>query len=143
MPTLKRPEQSVPMGVKALAYLELQAKEKKIQEEKKVVRTDLEDYVTVHGKTTDKGHRIVITEHAGQKCEVKQELRTTAVLTPDAIEVLRKEVSREVFDRVVEEVAIVRDDALSVLIQNGDIPEEVAEKLFIMKENFAFKVRKL
>lgn len=138
-------QQNIPIGLKAITYLALKAKAKQIENETAEVRVDLEKHIEVHGVKNEKGHITAITDHDGIRCELKQECRVYASLVEEAEEILKKSLPEKTLKKLFEKqtTVVFHQEVLTTFIADGTIPEEVAEKLFVSKDNYAFKVKKL
>lgn len=132
-----------PLGVKALAYLNIKDKIKTLQSEEKGYRSDLEQHLQDNFSLDTKGHKIAIVSHAGQDVELKHERRVSTIEKPDAISILKKILPDKYLNQVVEKVEVIRQDVIEVLFNDGVITSEQMEQLYEPKETYAFKVKKV
>lgn len=105
---------------------------KRLDELKKDLRL-LVDVVSADGS----GHKILVLKNGTNAIELKQTLRITTTIRPDALPLLKE----HGFDKAVELVEVVRNDVLEIMVTDGEIPEELYAELFAKRENYAFTAK--
>lgn len=137
--TSQESDVEIPIGVKALQYLNIQQQIKKLTAELKAVRTTVEGYLKEHGEVdANSGHILCVVTHAGSDIELRHQIASSACLKEEAIDILKKDKGLK---KYVETVEVVREDLLTVAIKAGDIDTKTALKLFDEKETKSFIVK--
>ena len=129
------------IGVKAASYVGKKKQEKLIQGEIKDLKGALEKYLGNNYKEDTKGHHIATVSHLGMTIDLIHQKRVSSVCVPNAIAILKKNVPKEVFNRCVETVEILREDVIEVLHSTGVIDSTLLAKLYEPKESYSFLVK--
>ena len=111
---------------------------KSLEATNKKLREPLEDYLTENGSVPNEeaGHRVCVLYHADQEVVLKYTHRVSAVLQPDAIDILK----REGITEPVETIEVVREDVIQRLYDEGRISDELLKELYAQKSSDAFSV---
>ena len=109
---------------------------KELESQCKECRKPLEAYIENEGKKLSTGSRVAVLSHADVDVHLKQTLRVSKVLLPEAIEVLRE----KGLDECIELVPVVREDVVERLHMEGRITDEDLQKLYQAKSSYAFSV---
>ena len=127
------PEQIALLGIQ---YDNLKTQIKTLEGECKEIRKPLEQFIDVNGRTIEGGSKLAVVSHADVDVYLRQTLRVSKVLLPEAEDILRKNHLEE----CLETTTIVREDVIERLYAEGKIPDEVLVKLYGEKSSFAFSV---
>lgn len=109
---------------------------KAIDSECKKQRVTLESYLKANGVEAPNGSINSVIQHADKDVVLKNTLRTSYVLLPTAVEVLRENGLGE----CIENVPIVREDVLSQMHSEGKVPDGVLQKVYQVNKSYAFSV---
>ena len=125
------------LALQGITYHRNKAAIKALETENKKLRTPLEDAVMGSaGKETTNGSRVLVIPHADKEVVLKETLRCSKVLLPEAIEELEK-AGLEV---CIEEIKVVREDVLEALYEKGKVSDELLQKIYQEKSSYAFSV---
>lgn len=134
MPTVNNPGKD--LALTALDYSAKKEQIKTIESECRKLRTPLETYVKQHGKTAASGSLYAVLPYADKDVVIKETLRVSKVMLPEAIDVLKA----NGYGECIEMVPIVREDVLACMYEDGKIPDELLAKLYEPKSTYAFSV---
>ena len=111
---------------------------KSLETANKKLREPLEEYLTENGSVPNEeaGHKVCVLTHADQEVVLKYTHRVSAVLQPDAIDILK----REGITEPVETIEVVREDVIQRLYDEGRISDELLKELYAQKSSDAFSV---
>lgn len=111
---------------------------KSLETANKKLREPLEEYLTENGSVPNEeaGHKVCVLTHADQEVVLKYTHRVSAVLQPDAIDILK----REGITEPVETIEVVREDVIQRLYYEGRISDELLKELYAQKSSDAFSV---
>lgn len=109
---------------------------KDIEAENKKIRVPLEEYAKSNGVKQESGSIVAELTHADKTILLKETLRTSQVLTAEALDIIKKEKLTE----CIETVEIIREDILEQMILNEQVPVETVKKIYALKESYAFSV---
>lgn len=109
---------------------------KTIEAEIKELRTPLEAYLKENGKELPNGSRLAVVTHADKDVHLKQTLRVSKVLLPEAIDVLKA----NKLDACIESVEVIREDVLEQMYNMGQIKDDILTKVYKEKPTYAFSV---
>lgn len=143
-PKLSKPAESdAPIGAKALAYLQAKERIKELNKTIADLRQDLEAHLEANKTLTPEGHEIATVTHAGVDIRLMHTARNSTYLQPDALETVKASLPQKQVDRMVETIEVLREDALEVLVENGEIPSEVTSQIFGVDTVYAFSVSRV
>ena len=135
MPKSKPPQ--TPIELLAIKFDRNKKTIKSLEEENKALRVPLEEHLSNRGEVLEgSGHRVCLLEHAGAQITLKYTHKVTAVLQPDAIDILKKHGHKE----AIELVETVREDVIERLYQEGKITDAEMKELYVSKASDAFSV---
>ena len=134
----KKIEQNAPIELIALNFDQNKKTIKRLEDENKKLRVPLETYLAEHGSVPNEesGHRVCVLTHADAEITLKYTHKVSAVLQPDAIDILKKKGLSE----AVETIEVVREDVIERLYTEGKISDAVMRRLYVNKESDAFSV---
>lgn len=124
------------LALLGIEYLKLKSSIKELESKCSDARKPLESYVKEFGCTVKGGSLLKVLPYADKEVHLKETLRTSKVLLPEAIDVLNEEGLEE----CIENVPVIREDVLERLYADGKVSDEVMQKLFALKKTFAFSV---
>lgn len=124
------------IALKGIEYYNKKDAIKELEKQCKECRVPLETYIETSGKKLPNGSLLAVISHADVDVYLKKTLRSSTVLTPEAIDILRE----NDFDECIEMVPMVREDIVERLHSEGKISDELLSSLFVEKSNFAFSV---
>lgn len=130
--------QAVPIELLAIKYNENKKAIKSLDEENKKIREPLEDYLRNKGVIPNEtsGHKMCDLSYADVDIRLKYTHKVTAVLQPDAVDILK----RNKLESAVETVEVVREDVIERLYDEGKISDDLMKELYVSKESNAFSV---
>ena len=111
---------------------------KTLETANKKLREPLEAYLTENGSipNEESGHKVCVLNHADKEIVLKYTHRVSAVLQPDAIDILR----RKGITEPIETIEVVREDVISRLYDEGKISDKLLKELYAQKPSDAFSV---
>lgn len=121
---------------KAARYVNLKAQGKEIEKELKELNAALKEAVDVVAPD-ENGNRVLTVKNGTNGIELKQGLRISTSLSTTAKETLLT----NGLDQYVEQVEVVRADALEIAVEAGEIPDKVLEKLYVTSESYALTAK--
>lgn len=117
-------------------YVNKKEQIKLIEKEIAKIRPSLESYLSVEGKTLEGGSILAVIPYADKEVHLRNTLRESNVLLPEAIDVLKKSGLKE----CIEKVEVVRDDIIARKYDAGEISDDVMKQLYKVKGSYAFSV---
>lgn len=124
------------VALTGIYYYNKKAAIKKLEGELKKDRVILESYIDSCGVETTSGSVLAVLPYADKEVTLKNTLRVSKVLLPEAIDVLTK----NGLSACVETVSVVREDVLEALYLSGKVTPEVLQKVYTEKSSYAFSV---
>lgn len=125
------------IALHGLSYVQKKEAIKTLEGQCKEERVLLEDYAKRMGKPVgSSGSTVAVVEHADVAVHLKETARTSAVLLPEALDILKKEGYKE----CIEKVEIVREDIVEKLHRAGKISDELLSQIYGFKTSHAFSV---
>lgn len=109
---------------------------KELESQCKECRKPLEEYLKTSGRELSSGSRIAVLSHADVDVHLKQTLRVSKVLLPEAVGILRE----KGLDECIEMVPMVREDVVERLHLEGKISDDDLLQIYQLKSNYAFSV---
>ena len=135
MPTLNNSKDG--LALTALNYHQRKLEIKEIEKELASMRPVLEDGVDRLGNGTATGSRVAVIPYADKEIQLRKDLRLTAVLVPEAEDILR----RHKLTECLETTTIIREDVIQRMYERGEISIDVMKELYVEKETRAFSVK--
>lgn len=127
---------NIELYAKAAEFVKLKSDVERATKRLDELKKDLR--LLVEPSTPDSsGHKLLVLKNGTNAIELKQTLRITTTIRPDALTVLKE----NGYDKAVELVEVVRNDVLELMVTDGEIPEDLYEELFSKKENYAFTAK--
>lgn len=130
------PQNAEEIALKGFQYYQGKQQISEIEKSLKETRKPLEAYLDAEGMDTPQGHKLVVVPYADKDVHLKRTRRSTAILRPEALDILKEMGLKD----CIESVEVVRDDILSEMILRGELPDEVVQRLYEEKVSNAFSV---
>lgn len=124
------------LALRGIEYVNKKDAIKELEAQCKECRKPLEEYVSEEGKVLDSGSKLVVLPHADIDVHLKQTLRVSNVLLPEAMDILKENGLEE----CIENVPVIREDVLERLYKEGKVPDEVLKSVYAEKKSYAFSV---
>ena len=124
------------LALQGVEFFNKKAAIKELEAQCKDIRKPLEEVVMTSGRETESGSKILVIPFADKEVHLKETLRVSKVLLPEAIEVLHE----HGLDECVENVPTVREDVIERLYEAGEISSELLKRIYAEKPSWAFSV---
>ena len=124
------------VALKGIAYVSAKADVKELDSKMKEYRKILEPYAEKNNTVQPSGSTLTVVQHADLDVMLKRTLRTSNILIPEALEMLKK----NGFEKCVETVEVVREDVIELLFKSGEMTEEFVRSIYTSVPSFSFSV---
>ena len=133
------PMETIPMETviaqKGIEHVQLKQQVKELNARINAIRPSLEDYLKENGSDV-KGSIISVLPYADKDVILKNTLRVSKVLKPEAIDILKE---LKLTD-CIETIEVIREDVLERMWENKLVTDEDVAKIYATADSFAFSV---
>lgn len=130
------PNSTEEIAVMGVEYFQKKEMIKILTDQCSEYRKPLEEYVFKEGTTDPKGNVTAVLTLASTEIILKETNRTSAVMTDDAMEVLKA----NKLEMCIVHTPSIDTEKITNLYEAGKISDEIMGKLFTSKSGFAFSV---